>query len=66
MFSLTQYSQDVAPAQARTVIFAPSSVEEFSDQRRITRDVLQQVRQLIGAVIVCSDADMLDTGHLSQ
>jgi hypothetical protein len=57
---VTQHSQDV-PTLRR---IPSSSVDEFSCQRRITRDILQSVGQMIRAAIISSGGDMIDTSHL--
>ncbi len=55
---LAQHAQDVAAGESGDFCFAPAPGQQLADQRRVAGDVLQAVRQLVGAVIVTAEADM--------
>ena len=60
---LTECSQDVPADHLDALVPAPSPVEKFGGQRGMAADILQPVGQVVGAVEVPADADVLDAGH---
>jgi hypothetical protein len=60
---LTECSQDVPADHLDAFVPVPSPVEKFGGQRGIAADILQPVGQVVGAVEVPADADVLDAGH---
>jgi hypothetical protein len=64
---LTECSQDVPADHLDALVPAPSPVEKFGGQRGMAADILQPVGQVVGAVEVPADADVLDVvGHLGE
>src|SRR5438132_2823878 len=65
-FRLPHHPQDVAASQPRAVLLAPAPLQQFCDERRVTRHIAQAVREVLGAVEIPADTDVIQPRHLAD
>src|SRR5450755_3932282 len=61
---LAHHPQDVAVREPRAVGLAPAAADQLGEQGRITGHVHQALGQLVGAVVVPAEADVIGTRDL--
>src|SRR5262249_51279567 len=65
-FRFPHHPQDVAAGQPRAVLFAPAPLQQFRDERRIARHIGEAVGEVLGAVEIPADPDVIYPRHLAH